>query len=169
VSAYKGTIVLSLVGEGQGALSGCEQRRGGGLVTFSGCAISAAGRYRLRVSDKALGLSAESEWFTVADRVAKLVFAVSPSDGTVGVFGDQPVIHVLDGEGKLVDGYHGTLALSVGGEGQTSLHDCREDSNEGGVVKFAGCRLDTPGSYRLHVTDEALTLGGESEQFTLSR
>ena len=131
---------------GPGTLSGCTGANGGGVVTFSGCAINKIGNgYTLTATDGTL-TSATSATFNIATGpAAQLAFTTAPANTTAGVaFTTPPGVSVEDAGGNVVTSpnYPILLAINTPSPGG-SLTSCTTNpkTSANGVASFANCKI----------------------------
>ena len=116
VSTDLSPVVLAIdSSSGSGSLSGCSGNEVEGVVTFSGCSISASGTYTLIATDGSL-TSPESTSITVSGSTAPyLVFTTQPVGGKSGsALATQPVVKVYLA-GSVDSGWSGTVTLASSG------------------------------------------------------
>jgi type II secretory pathway pseudopilin PulG len=104
---------------------------------------------------------------------AQLVFTTEPVGGSTGEqLATQPVVTVEDASGNTVADDLSPVLLTLSGPGVTTnpsaaLTGCAGTETEG-VVTFAGCTVNTAGSYTITATDGNLTGSWVSSAFTVS-
>ena len=95
-----------------------------------------------------------------ASPATKLAFTTQPSATSTGgdAFVRQPVVTLQDATGATVptDTSAVTLHITAAGQ-QTFVCTTNPKSAAAGVATFAGCNVDSPGTYTLTATDGALT------------
>jgi hypothetical protein len=161
-----GTLTCS--GSGAGGLTVTAV---GGVATFTGCSINKTGTgYTLVASSSGL-TSATSSPFTVSPGQNGLVFVIQPGGGPAGTaFATQPTVQVQDPGGNLVTTSTATVTLTLTsnpGGGTLTCTPSLSKAAVGGVVSFAGCRIDKPGTgYAVTATATGMT-GGTSAPFNV--
>ena len=140
-----------------------------GVATFSACAIDKPGSYNLVATDGTL-TSATSVAVTISvGPAAKLAFTASPTNSFAnGIFFSQPVVAVQDAGGNTVTSNTSSVTLVI----TTPLGALLACTNNpkaasAGVATFAGCKIDTVGTYTLTASD-GLLASAVSAQFTVS-
>ena len=135
---------------------------GGGVASFSGCAIDKAGTgYTLTATDGSL-TSATSSSFTISvGPAAKLAFTQQP-DGAqaAAAFGTQPKVSVEDAGGNVVTTDSSSVTLAIGTNPGSGTLSCTSNpvSASSGIATFAGCKISAGGAgYTLTATDGSLT------------
>ena len=103
----------------------------------------------------------------------QLVFTTEPVGGSTGEqLATQPVVTVEDSSGNTVADDLSPVLLTLSGPGvqtnpNAALTGCAGTETEG-VVTFAGCTVNTAGSYTITATDGNLTGSWSSTAFTVS-
>ncbi|MDQ1726229.1 MAG: hypothetical protein QOK14_274, partial [Frankiaceae bacterium] len=156
--ALKGSYV-------KGTLSLCTSTTTKGVATFTGCAVSAPGKYTLTATDDSDGLSFTSNPFYVSGP-AQLVFTTQPGGGGAAAsWSTQPVVTVEDAKGQPVADTHEVGLAIQGGTGPAGATlSCDTDGTAVNVVHFgaspvgqaayAHCAIDKSGSgYSLYAVD----------------
>ncbi|MEO8261254.1 MAG: S26 family signal peptidase [Pseudolysinimonas sp.] len=113
--------------------------------------------------------NAGNQWTAATDLVAsKLVFTTNPSNATGGAaFGTQPTIAIRTSTGgSTVSTAPVTLALTTPA-GATLNCSANPKDADAGSAQFAGCKVDTAGSYTLTATSPGLA-AATSASFTIS-
>jgi signal peptidase I len=131
----------------------------GGVATFAGCTIDKAGIYTLTAASSGL-TSAVSASFTIsAGSATKLAFSTNPSGSPGGIaFGTQPVVTVQDAGSYTVVASTASVALSITTPAGANLTCTANPKNAAaGVATFAGCKIDTAGTYTLTAVSSGLT------------
>ena len=180
VSTDLSPVVLSLTVNGTGAtLAGCSGNEVAGVITFTGCDISAAGTYTLGATDGNLSTDPSTNpTITVSGSTAPyLVFTTQPVGGNSGsTLATQPVVKVYVGANTLDTGYSGTVTLTSSGG---VLSGCSTITVTNGVgatpsCTFQGGYLYDPISqatlaipYTLYATASGVT-SATSNTFTVS-
>jgi type II secretory pathway pseudopilin PulG len=96
-------------------LSGCQGNEILGVVTFSGCTISAGGTYQITAYDGNL-TSAASQNIIVQSSKYKLVFSGEPKAGPSGsTFQTSPTVQVQNSFGVVDKTWSGTITLTISG------------------------------------------------------
>jgi hypothetical protein len=129
-----------------------------GVASFAGCRIIGLGTATLRARAGSVTDSTTNPMVVVGPgSPAQLVFAQSPSaSATTGAaFAVQPVIHIQDAYGNLVDTATLPVALRVSNDAAPLACDANPVQAVGGVAAFGGCRIDGLGS----ITLDASTTG----------
>ena len=162
VSRATAPVTLSLTTAG-GATFACTanpKAAVAGVATFSGCAVDLPGNYTLTAHAAGLS-SAVSTTVTITVGVgAQLRFSTQPSGAVNGVvLGTQPAVSIRDAGGNLVTGNTSavTLTLTVPGAATLACTGTTTKTAVAGVATFAGCNVDTAGTYTLTATDGVLT------------
>lgn len=113
-------------------------------------------------------VSKGNRWaYPPAEPATRLAFSTSPNNATGGVaFTRQPVVQLLDAQGRPTTGTR-TITLSL--TGGTGTLSCTKNplSTQSGVASFAGCTVDKVGTYRLVASANTLT-SATSAAFTIS-
>src|SRR5205823_1705269 len=88
-------------------------------------------------------------------------FSTQPAGASAGApFGTQPVVHVVDAAGNAVSGQSVSLSKF---SGPGTLIGCNTPTTDAsGNATFAGCEIDTAGSYVLTATAGAATVNSSS-------
>jgi signal peptidase I len=139
-----------------------------GTATFAGCAIDKVGTYTLTASSGALPTSASASFTISVGAATKLAVTTTPSNTSVSnTFTTQPVVTVRDAGGNTVTSSTAsvTIALTTPG-GATLTCTTNPKAAVAGVATFAGCRINTAGSYTLTAASGALT-AAVSSTFTI--
>jgi hypothetical protein len=120
-------VVLTLNDvSGAGTLTNCQGNEILGVITFTGCSVSAGGTYTLSATDGSLtavnGLTAPykteyaSSQFSITSANYDLVFSAQPQGGSSGsAFAQSPVIEAETTTGTLVTGWQGTVTFTFSG------------------------------------------------------
>lgn len=135
-----------------------------GIATFSGCRIDRAGTYTLTASADGLTSGASASFTISAGSAAKVVFTTSPGVSTAGVeFPTQPAVAIQDAAGNLVSTtVVVTLTITPPTGGAVLSCFLNPWLTTGGVLSFAGCEIDHPGTYTLTVSSTSLVAGVSS-------
>ncbi len=158
VAGDSSTVTLTLSsGTFEGGSATVSAPASGGVATFSGLVIDAAGTYTLFAADGSLASAVSNSFQITPDVASKVVFTQQPTDTTAGQAVSPAVqVTVEDrfGNRETGDSSTVTLALSHGafaGGGATATAPA-----SGGVASFANLVIDTAGTYALTATDGAL-------------
>ncbi len=139
----------------------------GGVFTFGdahfyGSATEAAGSTMVGIAGSApvIPTTPPAPPTPPASTARKLAFTTQPSATSTGgdAFVRQPVVKLQDASGATVptDTSAVTLHITAAGQ-QTFACTSNPKSAVAGVATFAGCNVDSPGSYTLTATDGTLT------------
>ena len=124
-------------------LTGCSGIETQGVITFSGCTVSASGTYAISATDGDFSGTVYSSDFTVSASTDYLVFHQEPVAGASGAaLTTQPVVYAETGSGTLDQYWTGTITLSASGG---SLTNCSAITVTHGVGTFTSC--DFAGAY----------------------
>jgi hypothetical protein len=127
-----------------------------GIATFNGCAVDKPGTYTLIASDGALTTATTAAFTITVGPAAKLAFTASPTDSFVnGVFVAQPVVTIQDAGGNTITSSTASVTLAV--TGGTLACTANPKAAVAGVATFAGCTLNTIGTYTLSALGTSLT------------
>jgi signal peptidase I len=141
-----------------------------GVATFAGCGVNKTGTYTLTAASTGL-TNAVSTSFTISVGTAtKLAFTTSPASTARNVvFVAQPVVAVQDAGGNTVTTSGPSVTLTITPPAGVATLFCTTNprSTSSGLATFAGCRIDTTGSYTLTATSGILTTA-VSTSFTIS-
>ena len=115
------TVTLSITpgtpaSGGPGSVSGCSQSESAGVVTFSGCKITAVGTgYKLRATDGALTATDSAAFSITSGAAAKLVITSPALSGTASSSATLGPISVQlqDGSGNAVSAPPGGLSVTL--------------------------------------------------------
>ena len=160
-------------------LSGCAGHENSGYVTFVGCSVAKTSTYEIKATDSGLPPTyfLLSSAFTITTGPpSQILFTQQPGNSTGGTAfatGSQPQITVEDAGGNVVTGDSTSqisLAVSSGGGSGTLTCTTNPLTVTGGVASFAGCSVNTIGTYTLTATDveSTGTLTATSASFTIS-
>ncbi len=145
-------VLLSLVQPGGAAvtngatLTGCSGLESEGVVTFTGCAVSAQGTYELEATDGDFAGTFYSQPFTVTQATDYLAFSTQPAVGASGSLMTQPVIKVYNSTTNQVDtSWTGVVTLTPSGGSLTGCSAITFTASMKGVGAFSGCYF--AGSY----------------------
>jgi hypothetical protein len=141
-----------------------------GVVTFAGCAVSAAGAFTLlAISTPLPPVSTNS--FVISAVATKLAFTKQPSNATVAqALQSQPVVAIQDsGSGTVISDNTTQVTLVLqGGAGVLTCTGGTTKTAVTGLATFAGCSVSAAGTYTLLATSNpALTLPS-SASFVIS-
>ena len=128
----------------------------GGIATFDGLRIDAAGTYTLTFKVGVLPI--ETQTITILPSSAnKLQVKTSAANATAGsAFNAQPVVKVVDTYANLIVDSSAPVTVSVVGgsfDGGTTIVNAVN-----GEAAFSGLRIDTAGTYTLEFTSSGLVL-----------
>jgi hypothetical protein len=135
-----------------------------GVAVFSGLSVSAAGTYSIAATDGSLD-GDTSDTFTIG---AKLVISTQPTTTTAGATISTINIQVKDSAGHIVTTENSsvTIAISSGPNG-AEITGTQTVDLVNGVASFTDLSLTNAGSYKLTVTDGAIT-AATSSSFTVN-
>lgn len=145
-------ITLSLVG-GSGTLACAENPLAtrSGVAGFKDCAVDKTGTYQLVASAASLPQVRSNPFQITVGPAARLVFTSVP-DTTLQTmaFATQPALRIVDTGGNLTAST-AQVTLSLTGSPSGVKLTCTQNPRaaSAGVVSFAGCAIDTGGSYTL--------------------
>jgi hypothetical protein len=137
-----------------------------GEGTASSITLYKAASTTLKVKEGTIAGTAAA--FTVkADAATRLAFTTSPSTPTAEntVFATQPKVTVQDAWQNTATTNTSNVTLTPSGATLTCTANPKPAA--AGVAKFAGCKMNTAGTYTLTATDGALT-SAVSSSFTIS-
>ena len=146
-------VVINVTGQSgaTGAVSNCNGNELEGVVTFSGCTISASGTYTLYATDG--NLTSNSVTVTVSGAGNQLVFTQQPVGGASGAaLATQPIIKVENSSGVVQSSYSGSISLSSSGgillgcDGLTPTNSVFTLTTTNGVFTLTGCTFQ--GGYK---------------------
>jgi signal peptidase I len=140
-----------------------------GVATFAGCRIDKAGTYTLTASSGSLTQASSASFTITVGSASKLGFTTNPSDSAVGVaFATQPVVAVQDAGGNTVTSSTPSVTLSITPPAGGAILTCTANPGDAvaGVATFAGCRIDSAGTYTLTASSGGLT-SAVSASFTV--
>ena len=140
-----------------------------GMATFAGCSINKTGTYTLTAAASGLTNSVSTSFTITPGAATQLVFTTNPSVSTAGtVFGTQPVVTVRDGSGNTVTSSTASVTLTITTPaGATLSCSANPKTAVAGVVTFAGCSINTAGTYTLTAAASGLTTA-VSANFTIT-
>lgn len=133
-----------------------------GVVTFSGCSLNLVGSgFTLQATDGSLPSSSSGSFSVVAGAPAQLSFVNQPGGGSAATSWSasaQPIVQIQDANGNLVtsDTSAVTLSLTATVAAGTTFSCAGNTTTQaaiGGTATFAGCSINTVGSYSLTATD----------------
>jgi hypothetical protein len=118
-------VVMTLSG-GAGVLTGCQGNEVLGVITFTGCSVSAGGTYTLSATDGSLTavdgltptllLDTASNPFSITNAVYHLVFTTQPQAGASGLlFATFPVVSVETSIGGVDQGWANYVTFTFSG------------------------------------------------------
>jgi trimeric autotransporter adhesin len=140
-----------------------------GMATFVGCKIDNPGTYTLTAVSAGLSNAVSSSITITVGSTTKLVFTTNPSSSTGGTaFVTQPVVAVQDAAGNTVTSSTVPVSLVITTPGGAVL-TCTANPKAAvaGLVTFAGCNVDKPGTYTLTAASSGLT-NAVSASFTVT-
>jgi putative cell wall-binding protein len=143
----------------------------GGVATFTGCAITAAGAGYTLVATAAPLSAATSAPFTVTGAASKLAFTTGPVSETNATTAQSIAVSVEDANGNVIGTDAGrSVTLAIATEPGTGVLTCTSTltvADVAGVATFTGCLLSAGGSgYTLVATSPSLT-SATSAAFTI--
>ncbi|MCU1426099.1 MAG: hypothetical protein JWL83_99 [Actinomycetia bacterium] len=135
-----------------------------GIAAFAGCDINLVGTYTLTASDGVLTPAVSDNVAIGAGAAAQLVFTTSPSGATGGTaFGTQPVVTVEDAAGNTATSDNTSVVALAKATGPSGTLTCAATQAVAGVATFAGCKIDTAGTYTLTATNGVFTSPASSD------
>jgi hypothetical protein len=174
VTTGSASVLLAITPPAGGAtLANCAvnpRSTSAGVATYSGCRISVAGTYTLTATATASGFTAAvSSSIPIFGSATQLAFTTNPSDSTGGVaFATQPVVTVQDAGGRMVSNSTTSVVLTITTPNGAILTCTANTKNAvAGVVAFAACKIDKPGTYTLTAAAGGLVTA-VSASFTIS-
>ena len=160
VTTSAATVSAALTTPGGATLSGTTTVTAtGGVATFTSLSVNKTGSYTLTASSTALTASFSSSFTISHAATATLTYTTQPSGSTGGIsFASQPVVTLKDSLGNLVTTPE-PVTLSVTGNPSVgfSCTTTTVQSNTSAQATFAGCKINTAGSYTLTATDGTIT------------
>jgi hypothetical protein len=161
LTAANSSITLALTSAG-GAVLTCTSNPAtavSGVDVFAGCKVDKPGTYTLTATASALTSGVSTSFTITTGPAAKLAFTTQPSGSTGGIaFGTQPVVTVRDAGGNTVTTSGDAVSLTITTPAGAILTCTANPATPVlGLVTFAGCRIDKPGTYTLTATSGALT------------
>jgi len=140
-----------------------------GMATFAGCRINKTGTYTLTAAASGLTNSVSTSFTITPGAATQLAFTTNPSVSAAGaVFGTQPVVTVRDGSGNTVTSSTASVTLTITTPaGATLSCSANPKTAVAGVVTFAGCSINTAGTYTLTAAASGLTTA-VSANFTIT-
>ena len=134
-----------------------------GKATFAGCTITKAGTYTLVGTDGAISATSSSVTVNAAS-VATATFSTQPSTTSTGgaVFAQQPIVTVIDAFANPVSGDAVVLTVTTNPTVGFACTSTTVTSDATGKATFAGCKINTAGSYTLTATDGSVTVPSNS-------
>ncbi len=129
-----------------------------GFSAFSGCSINKPGTYTLTATSGSLIAAVSTAVVITAGAASGLQFVVTPGTTRANTtFASAPQVAVTDTSGNVVASAASiTLALTNPG-GVTLACGTNPMAATAGVAVFAGCRINTPGTYTLTARSSGLT------------
>jgi trimeric autotransporter adhesin len=142
-----------------------------GVATFTGCSISLkTGTYTLTAASTGLTNAVSTSFTITVGPATKLAFTTSPSSSTTHnvAFATQPVVTVQDAGGNTVTTSTASITLTITTPaGATLACTTNPKAAVAGVDTFAGCKIDTAGTYTLTATASGLS-AATSNSFTIT-
>jgi hypothetical protein len=142
-----------------------------GIATFTGCSISLkTGTYTLTAASSGLTNAVSTSFTITVGPATKLAFTTSPSSSTIHnvAFATQPVVTVQDAGGNTVTTSTAPVTLTITTPAGAILTCTANPKNAAaGVDAFAGCKIDTAGTYTLTATASGVT-AATSNSFTIT-
>jgi signal peptidase I len=171
VTSSSAPVTLSITSAGGATLTcgGNPANANNGVAAFVGCKIDRSGSYTLTAASSGLA-SAVSTGFTItAGTASKLAFTTSPVGSAVNTaFATQPVVTVQDAGGNTVTSSTALITLSItSGGGATLLCTANPKAAASGVATFAGCKINTAGTYTLTASASSGLTSAVSSSFTI--
>jgi len=170
VTTSTATVTLSLNNAGGATLGGNTAVAVGGLATFSGLTVSAAGSYSLTAASPGM-TSATSNGFTVSPRPAtKLAFVQQPTNVVAGANVTPAVtVELQDETGTRVTTSGVSITLALGNNpGSSTLGGTLTQTTTNGVATFPNLTLNKVGTgYTLTASSSGLT-GATSAAFNVT-
>lgn len=139
-----------------------------GVVTFTGCAMTAAGSWQLTATSGALDPATSSAVTVLAGPAAALAFTQQPSGAVQNlVFPTQPKVGITDAYGNAVTDASASITLAItpgtGTSGATLACTANPLATVAGVAAFAGCSINLVGTnYRLRAIGGGFALADSS-------
>ena len=164
ITTSSATVAVALTTPNGATLTGTSATASGGIATFSNLSVNKTGTYTLTATSAGLA-SDTSNSFTIAHAAtASLTFSTQPSGSTGGVaFTTQPIVTLRDTFGNLVTTPASvTLSVTTNPAVGFSCTNATVSSNSSGLASFAGCKINTAGSYTLTATAGAITAPSNS-------
>jgi hypothetical protein len=132
-----------------------------GVDAFTGCSISLkTGTYTLTAASSGLTNAVSTSFTITVGSATKLAFTTSPSATTTHnvAFAAQPVVTVQDAGGNTVPTSTASITLTITTPaGATLTCTTNPKAAVAGVDTFAGCKIDTAGTFTLTATASGLT------------
>ncbi len=139
-----------------------------GFATFAGCRIDKPGTYTLTASSAGLANAVSASFNVAVGAASRLAFSVQPGNGSAGsALATQPAVSVLDAGGNLVSGSSAPVTLTLNGPAATLQCNANPLAAIAGVSAFAGCRIDTAGTFTLSASSAGLA-GTDSGAITIA-
>lgn len=141
----------------------CNVPKGAVSVTIAGITNPAAGSYpagNFSVSTSQDSTGASPATGITIYSASKLAFTASPTDATAGTaFATQPQVAVEDPNGNVVANSNAQVTFAATNSTGSVAVNCSPNpvTATGGVATFAGCRIDTAGTYTLTASAGGLT------------
>jgi hypothetical protein len=161
VSTSSGSVTLTITTPAGATLACTANPRAAvsGVATFVGCRIDRAGTYTLTAASAGLTSAVSASLAITVGPATKIGFTASPSNTVRNtVFATQPRVAIQDAGGNTRTASSGVVTLSITTPaGATLTCTTNPRSTTSGVATFAGCRINTPGTYTLTATATGLT------------
>jgi hypothetical protein len=140
-----------------------------GVATFAGCKIGKSGTYTLTAASSGLTNGVSTSFTITVGTATKLAFTTSPVGSAINVaFATQPVVAVQDAGGNTVSSTTSiTLSITSGG-GATLTCTANPKAAVSGVATFAGCKINTAGTYTLTAQASGGLTSAVSTSFTIT-
>ena len=159
------TIAVALTTPNGATLSGTTSVNAvAGVATFSTLSVNKTGTYTLTATSTGLSNDTSTSFTIRHAATASLTFSTQPSGSTGGVaLTTQPIVTLRDTFGNLVT-TPAFVTLSVTGNPPVgfSCTNATVSSDSSGLATFAGCKINTAGTYTLTATAGAITVASNS-------
>jgi hypothetical protein len=174
VSDNSTTVTLSLSGPGGGVLTcsgpGLTQQVVNGAAAFTGCSVSGPdGSYTIHAVSIPVVTPVDTASFGLTGPATRLSFSQQPTGAVTNkAFDFQPVVMLQDAAGATVAADNATLVtVTATGPGVLSCAATTVTAIAG-VASFAGCQVDTAGSYTLAANSSPALTAAASTAFLVT-
>ena len=157
-------VVLSITGAPDAVLT-CTNNTvaaAAGVANFAACNIDDAATYTLTAADTGLVSATSASLVVAVGAAAELTFIGQPVGSSAGSsFFAQPIVAVQDAGGNTLTTDAGDVTLTITGTPGGVVLTCTPNPQAAiqGVANFAGCSIDTAGTYTLTAARGGLTSG----------